>query len=224
MNTRPLVLTRDQTRKVDQIAITELGMSGLVLMENAGRGVVRVMEELGLHGPVTIVCGKGNNAGDGFVIARHLDLLGVDVETILCGDPTSLRGDALANFELLAYTNVKQTRDDPESAIRSAKPEYLIDALLGTGAVGQPRSPIDQAIRIMNEVAACRLALDIPSGLDADTGVPASTTFRADHTCTFVAAKPGLLSEEASAYVGQLHVISIGVPRQLLDRMTLQSP
>lgn len=223
MNTRPLVLTRDQSRQVDQIAIRDMGMSGLVLMENAGRGVVDVMQGLGVQGPVTIVCGKGNNAGDGFVIARHLDLLGIEVDTILCGEPEALRGDALANFQLLAYTDVKQTSNDIEAAVCSARPEYLIDALLGTGAMGEPRAPFDRVIRLMNEVDACRLALDIPSGLDADTGSPASSTFRADHTCTFVAAKPGLLTDQAAAYVGQLHVIPIGVPRHLLERMSRDS-
>lgn len=218
MNTRPHVLTRDQSRQVDQIAINELGMSGLVLMENAGRGVVDVMRGLGVQGPVAIVCGKGNNAGDGFVMARHLDLMGIEVEVILCGDPGKLRGDALANYRLLVYTDVKLTSAMGALTVGPAKPDFLVDAILGTGALGEPRSPMDQVIRSMNEINACRLALDIPSGLDADTGVPASSTFRADHTCTFVAAKPGLLTDQAAPYVGQIHVIPIGVPRHLLDR------
>src|SRR5262245_62514031 len=99
MSVRPL--SRAEVREVDRRAIEEYDMTGLVLMENAGRGCVDVLMQLGCRGPVAIVCGKGNNAGDGFVIARHLDLHGVGVKILLLGSPSELRGDAAANHEVI---------------------------------------------------------------------------------------------------------------------------
>ena len=102
----PLAFTREQSRRVDQLAQQEYGFSGLVLMENAGRGVADVLCRLGIAGPVAICCGKGNNAGDGFVIARHLDLRGHPVRVLLWAEPEELTGDAAANFRILAKTDV----------------------------------------------------------------------------------------------------------------------
>src|SRR5262245_39006607 len=98
----PSALTRAQVREVDRRAIEVYGLSGLVLMENAGRGCVDVLASLGCRGPVAVVCGKGNNAGDGFVIARHLDLRGIAVKVLLLGSPADLRGDAAANYAIIA--------------------------------------------------------------------------------------------------------------------------
>src|SRR5256885_2907638 len=104
MLTRPL--RRAEVREVDRRAIDEYGMSGLVLMENAGRGCADVLCQLGCRGPVAVVCGKGNNAGDGFVIARHLDLRGVDVRIILLGAAADLRGDAAANYSIAVRSGI----------------------------------------------------------------------------------------------------------------------
>src|SRR5213596_202481 len=100
--TFPRLLSRAEVRDIDRRAIDEYGMSGLVLMENAGRGCADVLCQIGCRGPVAVVCGKGNNAGDGFVIARHLDLRGVPVKVVLLGPPAELRGDAAANYAILA--------------------------------------------------------------------------------------------------------------------------
>lgn len=214
------VLTREQVREVDRIAIEELGMSGLVLMENAGRGVVDRLCETSWPERVFIACGKGNNAGDGFVIARQLDLLDIDVCVITVGDVRQLKGDAAVNFELLSQTRVRITdRIDVLPGVQDE--DWILDALLGTGAHGQPRPPYDEAILAINAAAGRKLAIDIPSGLDADSGKPADRTVRADHTCTFVAAKPGLLQEEAQPWVGQLHIVSIGVPWKLLHQFAV---
>ena len=99
-------LSREQVREVDRRAIEEYGISGLVLMENAGRGCADKLCQLGVSGPVVICCGRGNNAGDGFVIARHLDLRGCEVRVLLFCDPSDLRGDAAANFSILAKCDV----------------------------------------------------------------------------------------------------------------------
>ena len=226
----PPVLTRDQVRRVDALAIERYGMSGLVLMENAGRGAVDALlafdpsllsESSGTNSQVVILCGKGNNAGDGFVIARHLEIRGVATRVLLLASPDELTGDAKANFAILQHTDVPivdVSRGPLESQLNqpAAGATWLIDALLGTGATGEPREPFAAAIRWMNAQLARRLAVDLPSGLDCDTGKPAAATVRADLTTTFVAAKPGFFAPEAKPYVGELRVIDIGVPPRLV--------
>jgi NAD(P)H-hydrate epimerase len=220
----PLVLTREQGRRVDKIAIERYGMSGLVLMENAGRGVVDALLDVdAAPGRVMILCGKGNNGGDGFVIARHLAIRGVRPIVVLLGDSGDLTGDALANWKILQHLGdivhvVPPLRGGVRASERlghMAGATWIIDAMLGTGATGEPREPIAGAIRWMNAQPARRLAVDIPSGLDCDTGTAASATVRADVTCTFVAMKQGFLAPEAKPYLGALRVVHIGVPLSL---------
>jgi NAD(P)H-hydrate epimerase len=214
-------LSREQVREVDRRAIEEFGMSGLVLMENAGRGCTDVLCGLGVRGPVVICCGRGNNAGDGFVIARHLDLRGHEVCVLLFGAPADLRGDAAANFAILAHCGIPlrvvTAQEDAGWQAELAGVDWIVDALLGTGARGQPRPPLDGVIPCLNRQPARRLAVDLPSGLDCNTGEPAPATFRADHTCTFVAAKRGFASPAAQAYLGHVHVLDIGAPRKLVE-------
>jgi len=217
-------LSRAEVREVDRLAIDEYGVSGLVLMENAGRGCVEILTGLGCAGPVVIVCGKGNNAGDGFVIARHLDLRGVPVSIVLLGSPDGLRGDAAANCEIVARSHLpiidlSRQFDSDRFVAELNRAEWIVDALLGTGTTGSPRPPMDQAIRLMNAAKAKRLAIDLPSGLDCDSGEPAEPTFRAEHTCTFVAPKVGFSKPAAAAFLGQVHVVDIGAPRQLIEEI-----
>jgi len=220
MSLRPL--TRAEVREVDRRAIDEYGMSGLVLMENAGRGCVDLLRSLGCSGPAAIVCGKGNNAGDGFVIARHLDLLQVAVNVVLLSPPGDLRGEAAANYAILArggltIVDLSESFSADRFSNELTGADWIIDAILGTGATGQPRPPFDAAIRLMNAATANRLAVDLPSGLDCDTGQPADPTIRADHTCTFVAPKIGFAAPTAARCLGRVHVVDIGVPRRLLE-------
>jgi NAD(P)H-hydrate epimerase len=217
-------LTCAQSRNVDERAIGSYGMSGLVLMENAGRGCADVLCGLGVSGPVLICCGRGNNAGDGFVMARHLDLRGHRVKVLLWGEPDSLRDDAAANYRILAKSDVEIEicgGEVNEVAVsrQLAEADWLVDALLGTGSRGVPRPPLNSVIAAMNAVACRKLAVDLPSGLDCDTGFAADATFRADHTCTFVASKVGFLTESAGPFLGQVHVLDIGIPRKLLHEM-----
>ena len=219
-----MALSRAQVREVDRRAIAEYGMSGLVLMENAGRGCADVLCALGCRGPVAVVCGKGNNAGDGFVIARHLDLRGIRVKVLLLGSPGDLRGDAAANCAILErcdvpIINVSGAFDWVPFEAELTEAEWIVDALLGTGATGRPRPPLDESIRCLNSHPARKLAVDLPSGLDCDTGLAAEPTFRADHTCTFVARKIGFDNPAASEYVGQIHVLDIGAPRKLVEEL-----
>jgi NAD(P)H-hydrate epimerase len=202
----------------------EYGIPGLVLMENAGRGVVDRLAWLGITDPVAICCGRGNNAGDGFVIARHLDLRGYAVRVLLCGDPAELRGDAAVNFRILQRSELpihgfgsRHDADGWEEAL--AGTSWIVDALLGTGSQGEPRPPLDEVIDQINACATPKLAVDLPSGLDCDTGLAASHTIRARHTCTMAAMKPGFLVPGVEHYTGQVHVVDIGVPRRLMEEM-----
>jgi NAD(P)H-hydrate epimerase len=222
----PIILNREQSRRVDRLAAEEFGLSGLVLMENAGRGVADVLCGLGIAGPVVICCGKGNNAGDGFVIARHLDIRGHAVRVLLWAEPAELTGDAEVNFNILKKTTVPieifGNRHDPERLAKFlSDAAWIVDALLGTGARGEPRPPLDAVIDQLNAAAAPKLSVDLPSGLDCDTGVAARHTIRASETCTFVSAKPGFFVPGAEQYVGRLHVLDIGAPPQVIERVLL---
>jgi NAD(P)H-hydrate epimerase len=224
-----MVLDRRRSREVDRRAVDEYAIPTLLLMENAGRGVADVMLRLGISGPVAVCCGKGNNGGDGFVVARHLDGQGVDVRVLLWARPDELTGDAGINFQILSRCGLKIEvfGDQADPARLSAELKdvaWIVDALLGTGSRGDPRPPLDAVIDALNQHAAPKLAVDVPSGLDCDTGQPSAQTIRAAHTCTFVTAKPGFLVPEAQPFVGKLHVLPIGTPRKLLQEIAGGSP
>ena len=223
------VLNRQQSRQVDQIAIDAYGMTGLVLMENAGRGLADWLCQQQLTGPVAICCGKGNNAGDGFVLARHLDLRGHQVRVLLWSSPNELTGDAAANYAILSKTAVPieildSHYDEAHLAQYLQNAAWIVDALLGTGARGTPRPPLDRVIAQLNASRRPILAVDLPSGLDCDTGQPAEPTIRATATCTFVATKPGFLVPSAEQFTGSVHVLDIGVPRQIIDKVLHPRP
>jgi len=142
------------------------------------------------------------------------------VRVLLFGEPADLRGDAAANYAILTKCDIPvrvvTSAHDAGWESELAGAQWLVDALLGTGARGQPRPPLDRVIQRMNQQSARRLAIDLPSGLDCDTGEPAPTTFRADHTCTFVAPKTGFAEPAAAEFLGQVHVLDIGAPRKLI--------
>ena len=210
----PPTFSRAQIRRVDEVAIQQWGVPGTVLMENAGRGVADVMCEVGIEGRVVIACGKGNNGGDGFVIARHLHLRGFPAEVLLCCDEDALDGDAREMFAFLKRTEVPihslSSVGDLQQHFLSA--DWLVDALLGTGATGNPRPPLSEVITVMNATMAMRMAVDVPSGLDCDTGTFSEPTFRANHTCTFVGLKHGFTKESALPFLGEIHCLDIGIP------------
>ncbi len=220
-------LSRTEVREIDQRAMLEYGIPGLVLMENAGRGVVDKICQFGIDGPVLICCGKGNNGGDGLVIARHLDLRRVTVEVLLFANPAELTGDALTNYQIVAKTEIPLTICDDATepapnwrhllSEKARRAGWIVDALLGTGATGEPRYPLNLAIEYINRAQRPVIAVDVPSGLDCDTGKPATATIRATHTCTFVGKKLGFHLPEAEPYVGVMHVLDIGAPRELVE-------
>jgi NAD(P)H-hydrate epimerase len=213
-----LTISRAQARELDRRAVDQFGMASVMLMENAGRGVADRLCTLGIAGPVIICCGRGNNGGDGFVVARHLDLRGFDVRVLVFDDPARLSGDAALNFHVIRAAGLSIDRLEPrEVDARLSQSAWIVDALLGTGAKGEPRPPYDAIIDRVNAASAPVLAVDLPSGLDCDTGRAARHTIRAAHTCTFVAHKPGFLASGAQAYTGRVQVVDIGAPRKLVE-------
>ncbi|MEM9585763.1 MAG: NAD(P)H-hydrate epimerase [Planctomycetota bacterium] len=222
----PPALSRQQVRQVDSTAIQEYGLSGLVLMENAGRGAAEAIDRLSETGNMAILCGKGNNGGDGYVIARHLQLLGHDVRIASVVPLNQLDGDALANAKVAMRSGfdvaVPRSRQDWDAWLSDAV--VIVDCLLGTGAKGPPRDPYGDPIQASMHAGGVtlRVAIDIPSGLDCDTGQHWDPVFIADHTLTFVASKKGFDQSDAATITGNVEVIAIGVPLALLEQLPLQ--
>ena len=218
-----MILTREQARDLDRRAIEQFGVPGVVLMENAGRGMAGLLRSLGIHGPVVVCCGKGNNGGDGFVIARHLDNAGIRVRVLLFADPAQITGDAAINHRILVAGGVPlKIFTDPildEERLRRelAVADWIVDALLGSGLRGSVQPPYDRAIAAMNAAGARVFAVDIPSGLDSDTGLPLGIAVRAHHTAAVAALKKGFLQPIASEWLGQVHLIDMGAPHAALE-------
>ena len=216
-------LTRAQVREVDRIAIEEYGISGLVLMENAGHNAARIiLDELKSGSDpsgasVVVFCGTGNNGGDGFVIARHLVNAGGAVRIGVSGEPARLTPDAAANHAICQAMGVSiRAAADVEFGAE----DVVVDALLGTGFSGQVREPMASLIdRISSTSKRIVIAIDLPSGLDCDSGAAGGSTVRADVTITFVAGKIGFDRGVAGDYVGRVLVADIGAPVCVIERV-----
>ena len=223
MKVRPL--TREEVRGIDARAFDEFKMPTIVLMENAGRGAAEWLRaRLGggqNQGRVVIACGPGNNGGDGGVVARHLDAWGFNVLIAWFGDPTRLKGDAAIQRDILERSEIARVVVKPDAspeAIEALWPasDWLVDALLGTGLTRPVEGLLARAIASLNRSERPILALDLPSGLDADSGQPLGEAVHATATATFVAPKLGFASDGAETYTGEVVVVDIGVPRALL--------
>ena len=213
-------LSRQQAREIDLRAMREYGLTGLVLMENAGRGCAELLGRLGINGPVCICTGKGNNGGDGYVIARHLDNSGHTVRIASAVDPSILDSDAAVNHRVWTSGGgvVEVVSAGGWDAVLAGS-DWIVDALLGTGIRGEVRSPFDEAIDAINRSSGRVLAIDLPSGLDCDTGNRLGRCVRACHTATMVAPKRGLVLQGASEWTGAVHVVKIGIPRALREQV-----
>ncbi|NNJ28142.1 NAD(P)H-hydrate epimerase [Planctomycetes bacterium LzC2] len=227
--TPPAPLSVAQCRSVDRLCLEEYGLPGAVLMENAARGCAELLWSLtgGAPGPVAIVCGKGNNGGDGFALARHLAIRGVNVHLFapFPEPPTEddEPGEAAMNARVarrmgLPWTDWTAMNEADLTAALSeaAAAGWLVDALLGTGPSGPPREPMPIAVRAIDasRMNADVLAIDVPTGFDADSGEPfdPDCCVRADHTATFVAPKTGFAANWAANWTGPVSVIDIGAP------------
>ncbi len=198
-----------QQRGLDGWAIEQLGIPGVELMERAGLGLAGLVVELAPDGPVAVVCGKGNNGGDGFVAARLLREAGRTVEVIALAPVEELSGDARANAQRLPGRPPV-----PFAAELLGHAHAIVDAILGTGFSGTPHGDAALAIDAINAVSsdAIVVACDVPSGVDASTGEVAGAAVRARATATFHAGKPGLWIAPGKAHAGEVRVVDIGIP------------
>lgn len=217
------ILTAARMKEADRKAIEEIGLPGPVLMENAARGCFEVIHEL-LEGNVAgrrmlVLCGGGNNGGDGLAIARHAAIHGMSVACVLLAPPDKLSPDAALQLNVLkAFIDVDLHYGAGSlAALHGNDFDMIVDAMLGTGAAGEPRPPVADAVEWANEINRPKIAIDIPTGLDADSGRAASITFRADVTITMAALKPGLLLGDGPDCSGEIFVAHIGAPDWLYD-------
>ena len=218
-------VTSETMRAIDSECIDKLGIPGLKLMENAGVGTVRFIErELGPQKDrtVTVVCGKGNNGGDGFVIARELRRSGANVSVYLVGHRDDVSGDARTNLGRLGLENVVELSDGRSIAgfvEVMTKSDFIVDAVFGTGFNGVPRGLSGTVIGQMNACGRPVLAVDVPSGLNATTGIAEGECVNAAWTCTMGLSKRGFYIDHGRACVGKLHVVDIGVPRKAIEQV-----
>ncbi|MCL4706023.1 NAD(P)H-hydrate dehydratase [bacterium] len=212
----PHAVTAQEMQAVDHFTIATLGLPGRVLMENAGRATFEIIRQRWQPLPgkrATIFCGKGNNGGDGFVVARLLSEAGVSCDTFLLGNPEDLRGDAAANFTLLTALGYRvQSLQAVDAMPDLAGVDVVIDALLGTGVRGSLTGLLADAVHHLNHSGRPILAVDLPTGMNTDTGAVDGPCIRAALTVTFGARKTGLLFSPAREYAGELHVADIGFP------------
>lgn len=199
-----------EQRALDEWAINECGIPGLDLMEHAGAGLAALAAELVPAGRLVTVCGKGNNGGDGLVVARLLRERGREVDVLLLGDVGELRGEAKVNAERLPGAPPAPFH---AGALNGAA--GIVDAILGTGFSGEPREPAAGAIAAINKATgagAAVVACDVPSGVDASTGEVAGVAVLARATASFHAAKPGLWIDPGKTHSGEVRVVDIGIP------------
>ena len=215
-------LTRRQVREVDRRAIEVYGVPGIALMENAALGVFSVLHGIGLKAgklSFAVICGGGNNGGDGLAVARHLHNAAHDVFIFLTVDPEKYVGDAAINWRIVRAMNLPVAPFEP-AAFKATGPCVVVDAIFGTGLTQAPRDPFTEFATAINESGNRVVAVDLPSGLDCDTGLPlAPTIVRADQTVTFVAHKAGFAHVSARQYIGRVTVADIGCPRQIISEV-----
>jgi NAD(P)H-hydrate epimerase len=220
-----LRLTRAQVRQIDRLSIDRYHIPGIVLMENAARAAANAACDLldgECVGEILILCGGGNNGGDGLAVARHLHNRGADVLIALTTDPAHYKGDALTNWSIVQAMGLRAEPIAVEKLARTSA-VLIIDAIFGTGLSEAPRDPFPAIAAAVNHLRRPVLAIDIPSGLDCDTGIPPGACIRATRTITFVAKKIGFANPQARAYTGDIIVGDIGCPRELIEAASRQA-
>ncbi len=229
----PPALTAEAMRTADAVTIEDYGIPGFTLMEVAGRGCAEALRSA--YGPLdgeaaVVLCGKGNNGGDGLVVARRLCAVGARVHVVLTGDPDELSEDAAHNRMLLERLREEgaekrltvETLDTLGALAATANrlgPRLYVDALLGTGLTSELREPIRSLVAWVNDRAAPTVAVDVPTGLHSDTGAVLGRAVEADRTVTMAAPKVGLYLGEGPSRAGHVEVVDIGIPSFVIDRV-----
>lgn len=219
---RMKLVRADQMRQIDRKAIDDIGIPGVILMENAGRQVVGCL--CGYFGDVgekkiAVFAGPGNNGGDGFVVARHLQQRGALVEVFLLVDSGRINGDAAVHFRIIRNLGIPVRCFPEPDNLRELRPDsydMIIDALFGTGLQRGITGNFSLAIEMMNRAACPVIAIDLPSGVDSDTGGICGVAVKADLTVTFALAKPGHFVFPGREMTGFLEIVDIGIPRQVV--------
>src|ERR1700720_3754421 len=219
------VLNTAQMRDADRRTIDEIGIPSLVLMENAGRQAVAAMEAMYgdlLERQVAVLCGRGNNGGDGFVVARTLAQRGVDVSGFLMGRVAEVRGDARVNLEILGRLGLtvveiadSQAWELHFSEVRDCS--LIVDAIFGTGLNAPVSGLIESVIADVNESGIPVVSIDLPSGLSADSAEPIGPSIEAGLTVTLAAPKLPLVLPPAETRAGYIVIADIGIPSDVLE-------
>ncbi len=221
------LVTASEMQQMDRQTIESFGIPGRVLMENAGLGATRVLFDQFndiINKNVGVIAGRGNNGGDGFVIARYLAQKGSDVTVYLLAESASVKGNAAANLELLAPINVPVVEIPDEQSFLSHKTgmlhqEIWIDAILGTGLKSDVKGYFKKIIEFINALGKPVFSVDIPSGLNSDTGQVCGACIRAQTTATFAFAKTGHILFPGAEYTGYLEIIDIGIPDHIAEKV-----
>lgn len=215
-------LTRAQVREVDRLAVERYHVPAVVLMENASLAVADAACEM-LEGncaaEILILCGGGNNGGDGLAAARHLHNRGASVSIAFAADPGKYRNEARINWQVVRAMGLETRPADPDGIERS-RALLIIDAIFGTGLAEPPREPFADLAAAVARSRIPVLAVDLPSGLDCDTGEPLGPCITATRTVTFVAEKAGFANPDSRRFTGEITVGDIGCPRELIEEVT----
>lgn len=229
------VVTSREMREFDRRAIEDIGIPGLILMENAGRSIIEALELK--YGCVCdkkflILCGKGNNGGDGFVVARHLYNMGAEVAVVLLGSPKNLKGDAAVNYKIISQI-ISQNKSDKHLVFDEYKGlkqlqalhdvDFIIDALLGTGFSGKLEKKFEEVINWINSINIPKISIDVPSGVNADNGAVESVAVKSDLTVTMGLKKNGLLIGNSVNYINDLKIADISLPKFFYENFRFQT-
>ncbi len=220
-----ILVTAAEMQEMDRQTIENHGIPGLELMENAGRGATQaLLDQFGdkVKAGVGVICGKGNNGGDGFVIARCLAEKGIKVGVYLLARTAAVKGDAAANLKRLSELNVAANEIPDEDTFLKTRSSWsscglIVDAILGTGLTSEVKGLFKTVINFINSTGIAVFAVDIPSGLNSDTGQPCGSCIRAHGTATFALAKVGHFTHPGAEYSGKLSIIDIGIPQSVVQ-------
>ncbi len=226
-----LIVTSQQMRNLDKETIEGLGIPGLILMENAGRGVAEAIVTHYLPDAqrgVTILAGPGNNGGDGFVVARHLFQKGIHVKLAVLAPEEKFKGDALVNYKAASALGLSFAHIMNEEAVSCLQGLFscsglIVDAIFGTGLAREVTGRFAKVIETANASGLPIVSVDIPSGLCSDTGQPLGACIKAHLTVTMALAKIGHVTMPGARYTGKLQVVDIGIPEFLVDRAGIKT-
>ncbi|MBU0469040.1 MAG: NAD(P)H-hydrate epimerase [Candidatus Omnitrophica bacterium] len=220
-------VTVKQIQKIDDIAINKYGIASVVLMENAGRAVsqeVKRMLPKNKKAKAIIICGSGNNAGDGFVVARHLNEMNVDVKVFMLGRASNLKNDAKINYEIVKKLKIpiKEFKNVVERMIDDIKKaDVVVDAIFGVGLNRELKGTFFDAVEVINKFSKKVVSIDIPTGLDGTNGTVYGICIKADKTITFSLPKKGFFCGQGRKFTGKVVIVDIGIPKEILIRTCL---